>query len=239
MQEGRCSTAGDENKILVPGSTRLEVLHFPFVLLGSGSRPERSEIAALARLRVPLAGIQPVPARGKLANHDGLRVRRGDISLSRCSTADSPRLNDKSVKFLPWRQVSTSAASLNTLVPGTPRTHLPFLTADGPDRCVGLVQREPHRLFHDLPNLVAADPCRREVGRKDRFDRWCLEQCAAARHQLHRPRLGESVRPQDHRRVDPRRAPCRNPARSRRDRSEHRRNAEVRHEVHSRDAEEQ
>src|ERR1017187_2618291 len=121
MQTGRCSTAGDENRILVPGSTRLEVLHFPFVLLGSGPRPKCSEIAALARLRVPLARIQPVPARRELANHDGLRVRRGDISLSRCSTADSARLIDKSVKFLPWRKVSTSAASLNTLIPGLGR----------------------------------------------------------------------------------------------------------------------
>jgi hypothetical protein len=48
----------------------LEILHVAFVLFGSRTRSEGPEIATAAGLRVHLAGIKPVLAGRKLADHD-------------------------------------------------------------------------------------------------------------------------------------------------------------------------
>jgi hypothetical protein len=47
----------------------LEELHRALVLLRRSARLERTEIPALAGLRILLAGVEPVLARAEFANH--------------------------------------------------------------------------------------------------------------------------------------------------------------------------
>src|SRR6185437_7958303 len=60
-----CPSGAGQRGYLVP----LEILHVALVLLGRGARLEGTEIAALAGLRIDLAGIKPVLARLQFADH--------------------------------------------------------------------------------------------------------------------------------------------------------------------------
>src|SRR6185437_1732098 len=57
-------------------SVPLEILHFALVLLGRRARLERSEIAALAGVRIGLARIEPVLASFEFADHRSLLCSR-------------------------------------------------------------------------------------------------------------------------------------------------------------------
>lgn len=52
----------------VPSMT-FEILHGALVLFGRGAGLERAEVAALAGLRIGLARIEAIFARGQLADH--------------------------------------------------------------------------------------------------------------------------------------------------------------------------
>jgi hypothetical protein len=58
------------------GLMPLEILHLALVLLGGRARFERAEIAALARLRVDFAGVEPIFAGLQFAYHEIALVLR-------------------------------------------------------------------------------------------------------------------------------------------------------------------
>jgi hypothetical protein len=53
----------------------LEILNFPFVLLGSRSSCERPEIAALSCLGIFLSGIQAILTVDQFADHDSTSLK--------------------------------------------------------------------------------------------------------------------------------------------------------------------
>src|SRR4051812_4261860 len=70
-------------------SVALEVLDVAFVLLGGLERLEGAQVAALARLRVELAGVEAVFAGLQFADHDSL-VPRGTVLVPTVVTLADP-----------------------------------------------------------------------------------------------------------------------------------------------------
>ena len=81
----KVSAGSDRSARPASSATRLmplEILHVALVLLGGRARLEGAEIAALAGLRIGLAGIEPVFAGLQFADHGGGPVQMPSLSIA-------------------------------------------------------------------------------------------------------------------------------------------------------------